>query len=355
MGAFANSMLIAGVRGVGKTVLLNAFEEIAEEEGWQCEMYEMRNDSDLPAALARICRRVLLELSLKEKAKDRAIRALSVLKAFTATIGGVDFSIDVEAATGRADSGSLPDDLRDLFVATGEAARASEKGVLILVDEVQLIPEDQFEALIVALHRVVQKNLPVAFIAAGLPTSRSLSAQAKTYVERMFVTPTLGELSDQDAKEALVAPARARGVAYTDDALTKILEYSGRYPFFLQKYGQEVWRLSDGSPISTHAVDAAKSLVQDDLDESFFTFRISLATPGERDYMAAIAALGDGPQQVSAIAARAGYRDSTAASPTRDALLKKSLVWSPRRGYLDFTAPMFADYLRRKHPLDMTP
>ena len=344
-------MLIAGVRGVGKTVLLNRFEDIAEEHGWIAEIHEVQNAGDLPAALARIFRRVLLQLSLKEKAKDKALKAMRVLKAFTATIEGVEFNIDVEAALGRGDSGHLPDDLRDLFLEVGEAAQATGKGVLLLIDEVQLIPEDQYEALIVALHRVVQKGLPIAFIGAGLPSSRSLSAEAKTYVERMFITPTLGELADADARAAIAAPATARGVAYQDAALDRILEYSGRYPFFLQKYGQQVWRQADSTPIELDVVEASQPVVQDDLDQSFFRFRVSVATPGERDYMAAMASLGDGPQHVSQVATTAGFRDTSAASPTRDALLKKNLVWSPDRGLLDFTAPLFADYMRRAFPV----
>jgi hypothetical protein len=344
-------MLIAGVRGVGKTVLLNRFEEIAQEFGWQSESYEARKASDLPAALARICRKVLLELSTKEKAKDRAKRALGVLKAFTATIEGVKFQIDVDAVLGTADSGSLADDLRDLLLEVGEVAQTNRKGVLILLDEVQVIGEDDYEALIVALHRVSQKQLPVAFIGAGLPTSRALSAEVKTYAERMFVTPTIGELSPEAARAALVEPAKERGIQYDDEALEKILAYSSRYPFFLQKYGREVWLLAEKSPITGDVVDQAKPLVEQDLDDNFFTFRMTLATPGEVDYLAAMADLGDDPQQVSAIATRAGYKTSTAASPVRDSVLKKNLVWAPKRGYLDFTAPLFADYLRRKHPV----
>ena len=349
--AFENSLLIAGVRGVGKTCLLNEFEKIAEEAEWQCEMYEVQNGSDVPAALARIFRKVLLELSTKEKVKDRALQALRVLKGFTASIGGVEFTLDVDAIAGKADSGAFREDLKDLLLEVGEVAAANGKGVLILIDEIQLVEGDHYEALIVALHRVVQKNLPIAFIGAGLPTSRSISAETKTYVERMFITPTLGPLDHDDARAALADPAKARGVRYEPEALDKILEYSDRYPFFLQKYGRQVWRLADASPITGEIVEAAQPIVQADLDQSFFAFRISTATPREVEYMAAMAALGDGPQSVSEIAAKAGYTSSTAASPHRDALLKKNLVWAPERGLLEFTAPLFADCLRRNHPI----
>lgn len=350
--AFENGLLIAGVRGVGKTCLLNEFENIAEGAGWQCEMYEVQNGSDVPAALARMFRKILLELSTKEKVKDRALKGLRVLKGFTATIGGVDFQLDVDAIAGQADSGSFREDLKDLLLEIGDIARANGKGVLILIDEIQIVTEDDFEALIVALHRVVQKNLPIAFIGAGLPTSRSISAEAKTYVERMFITPTLGPLDLDDARAALIEPANARGVEYEEEALEKILDYSSRYPFFLQKYGRQAWRLADSSPITADVVEAAQPIVEADLDQNFFAFRVSTATPKELEYMAAMAALGDGPQPVAEIAEKAGYSASTAVSPIRDALLKKNLIYAPRRGQLDFTAPLFANFLRRNHPVE---
>lgn len=349
-GSFENGLLITGVRGVGKTCLLNEFERIAEQADWQCEIYEVQNGSDVPAALARMFRKVLLELSTKEKVKDRALQALRVLKGFTATIGGVEFQLDVDAIAGKADSGSLREDLKDLLVEVGEVAKENGKGVLVLIDEIQIVTEDDYEALIVALHRVVQKSLPIAFVGAGLPTSRALSAEAKTYVERMFITPTLGPLSEEDARTALVAPAEERGVDYESDALDRILEHSDRYPFFLQKYGRQVWKLADGSPIEAEIVDAAQPIVEADLDQNFFAFRISTATRTEIQYMAAMADLGDGPQHVSDIARKAGFNSANAASPHRDALLKKNLVYAPERGLLDFTAPLFADYLRRNHP-----
>lgn len=348
-------MLITGLRGVGKTVLLTTFEGMALERGWFSALSEIRHDTELRLLMARMSRRVLLAMSRVERAKDRARRALRVLKGFTVRMPeGFELSIDVDALAGVADSGDLEEDLSDLLVAMGQAARDAGTGVIFLFDEIQFLNQASLEALISALHRVAQRELPLALVGGGLPSVPRLAGEAKSYAERLFTFPRIGSLGEAAATDALILPARDEGVEYEGTAVERILELSEGYPYFLQEYGRHVWQLAAESPIGADCVNRAHPNVQADLDEGFFAVRFERATAAERRYMAAMAALGDGAQESGQVAKRLGFVDTAKTSVTRSNLIDKGLIFSPEYGLLDFTVPHFAEFMRRNFPLDAT-
>jgi hypothetical protein len=345
------SIVLTGQRGTGKTVLLERFAEMAAESGWFHDYYEVTSRAQLPAAVARMTRRILLGMSLKERLKERAGLALRVLKAFTLSIGGVGVNIDVDAALGKADSGDLAEDLRDLFVESGEVAAAGGTGVVFFFDELQFVDKSEYEALIVGLHRVAQKQLPLAIVAAGLPLLPQIGAKTKPYAERMFDYRSIGRLSETATRDALDIPARALGVEFADDALARIFELTEGYAYFIQEYGRRVWLVADDSTITRDQVDFAHPVVQQYLDEGFFEVRMSGVSRARRRYLAALADLGDGPQRAAAVTERAGYKTPQQAAPIRDALIKEALIYVPERGAIDFTVPQCAAYMRRAYPL----
>jgi AAA ATPase domain len=345
------SMIRTGQRGIGKTVLLERFADTAAASGWFHDDYEVTSRSQLPAALARMTRRILLGMSLKERLKDRATVALEVLKAFTVSVGGVSLNIDVEAALGKADSGDLAEDLRDLLIEVGDVAAEGGTGVVFFLDEVQFVDKGEYEALIVALHRVAQKQLPVAIVAAGLPLLPQIGGKTKPYAERMFDYRTIGRLPAQAAKEALTLPADEFGVTYSEGALARIYELTEGYAYLLQEYGRRVWLVGDDDTITREQVDFAHPVVQQYLDEGFFDVRMSGVSRAKRRYLAALADLGDGPQRVADVTERAGYKTPQQAAPIRDVLIKEALIYSPERGKIDFTVPQCGAYMRRVHPL----
>lgn len=345
------SMLITGLRGVGKTVLLTTFEAKSEDHGWYPALSEIRHDTQLRPLIGRMARRVLFAMSRTERLKDRTRRALRVLKAFTVkTPEGLEFSIDVDALTGVADTGDLEEDLTDLLVELGQAARDSVTGVVFLLDEIHFLDQRSLEALISALHRVAQRELPLALVGGGLPSIPRLAGEAKSYAERLFRFPRIGPLPEQAAREALILPAREQSVEYEDAAVAGILALTEGYPYFLQEYGRHVWQAAADTPIRAADVDRAHALVQADLEEGFFTVRFERATDAERRFMSAMAALGDGPQQSGQIATQLGYTDTGKTSVTRSNLIDKGLIYSPEYGQVDFTVPHFADFMRRNFP-----
>ena len=347
------SMLITGLRGVGKTVLLTTFEDMALGRGWFPALSEIRHDTELRPLIARMSRRVLLAMSRAERVRDRARRALGVLKAFSVrTPEGFELSIDVDALTGTADSGDLEEDLSELLVELGQAAKDAGSGVIFLLDEIQFLDQRSLEALISALHRIAQRELPLALVGGGLPSIPRLAGEAKSYAERLFTFPRIGSLSEAAATEALILPAREEAVEYEGAAVERILELSEAYPYFLQEYGRHVWQVATQSPIGAEDVERAHPTVQSDLDEGFFTVRFERATAAERRYMAAMAALGDGPQESGQVARRLGFADTAKTSVIRSNLIDKGLIFSPEYGVVDFTVPHFAEFMRRNFPLD---
>jgi len=352
-GRSDQSLVVSGLRGVGKTVLLLEFQRIADRAGWiTSDPIEVRSDTDFRVELADRAFEALTHLDRRVGLGDRARGFAKLLQGFRVGVGSdgsVEFSFD---ATASAATGDLERDLTELFVQLGEVARQHDTGVAFFVDEMQFLRRPELEAVAAAMHRMSQKQLPVAFAGTGLPQLPGLIVEAKSYAERLFSYPRLDRLDVDAARAALELPAQEQGVVFDHDALVQILELSGRYPAFLQAYGREVWSTAPRSPITRADVDAAAPIVQRKLDEQFFHVRFEKATPGERRYMSAMAALGDGPQQTGQVAAKIGYRSASSSSVPRDALIKKGLIYRPEYGAVDFTVPHFAAFMRRRYPLE---
>ena len=263
--------------------------------------------------------------------------------------GSVEFSFDTEAVSGS--TGNLERDLTRLFEELGQTAQEHDTGVVFLIDEMQFLAREELEAVAAAMHRMSQRTLPVALVGAGLPQLPGLMVDAKSYAERLFAYPRLGPLSEDAARQALVAPARARDVAWEDDALALIIGESGCYPAFIQAYGKEAWNQAPGSPIRSADVLAAEAFIHAELDEEFFHVRFEKATDREREYMAAMADLGEGPYRTAEVAKRLDRQPSYTSAP-RDSLIKKGLIYSPDYGQVDFTVPKFSPFMRRRYPLE---
>lgn len=350
-GGTERHVLITGLRGVGKTVLLNEFEVMCQEAGWPAETKEVGRNTLLSTLIGRTARKALLQMSARKRAGGMLRRALGALKAFEVTVGDASFTLDVAALVGTADSGDLVEDLRDLLVAVGEAAHESGLGFALILDEIQNLSRGDYEALIMALHRAKQRRLPVAFVGAGLPLVPSLTAEAKSYAERMFVYPSIGELPEPAARDALVKPAEQQGVSWDSDSVAEVLAYTEGYPYFIQEYGRRAWGVNTGKHITLEDAHAAKLLVEADLDESFFEGRIGRLTGTEKTYVGAMATLGDGPQQSGRVAELL-QRKPTSLSTVRDELMRNAVIYAPQRGMVDFTVPHCAAYVRRRFPLD---
>lgn len=350
-GGGEKHVLLTGLRGVGKTVLLNEFETLCAGAGWPGEAKEVGRETQVSVLVGRVVRRALLEMSTKKRMQDRLKRAMAVLSSFEVTLPeGVTFRLDVSPEVGQADSGDLADDLRDVLVAAGEAAVEADVGFALILDEVHSLGGSDYEALIMALHRVNQKNLPVAFVGAGLPLIPGLTAEAKSYAERMFIYPELGSLDHDAAVQALVEPAEQQGVKWEEAAVEQVLIYTERYPYFLQEFGRHAWQQGAGDSITAQEGAAAQVLVEDYLDDNFFEPRISHLTNSEQAYVSAIADLGDGPQQTAAVAKRLG-RTQGAVSTVRESLIESAVIYSPERGAVDFTVPHCAAFVRRRYPV----
>jgi len=288
-----------------------------------------------------------------ERLKDRATRALRVLKAFSLkTPEGFEIGIDIDALAGTADTGDLEIDLGELLAELGRTAQANGTGVIFLIDEIQFLNRTELEALIAALHHVTQDELPVAVVGGGLPTLPRLAGEAKSYSERLFMFPRLGSLTHEAASQALTIPAERLNVVFEPDAVKLALELSDGYPYFLQEYGKHSWTVGHDSRISRKDVEDAHPRVQSDLDEGFFDVRLQRVTPRERGYISAMASLGDGPQGTSSINELLERTTPGSTSPIRSELIDKGLIYSPARGTVDFTVPHFADFMRRTAPFD---
>jgi AAA ATPase domain len=345
------SQLLTGLRGVGKTVLLNEFEELADARGYFHEHIEVSEDGSLAPALAAALRRVLLEMDAKRRLGEALRRAFGVLKAFALHLpDGTELHIDVEAVLGPADSGNLEADLAGLFVELGRVARDHGTGIMLTIDELHYVDRSTLTALIVGLHRASQLSLPITVAGAGLPNLAALTGDAKTYAERLFVFPVIDSLTADQAEEALRAPARDEGVAWEDGAIALALEVTRCYPYFLQEFGKRAWHVSDGPDlITTDQFERAIPVAVAALDDSFFRVRAAASSPAERLYMSAMARLGPGEVRTTEIANLLG-REPSALSPTRDRLIKRALCYAPSRGHIDFTVPLFGDFMKRWMP-----
>lgn len=352
-GRPAKSVMLIGLRGVGKTVLLDRLRDDAEAAGLRTVRIEAPEGRSLPALLAPDLRRALIGLSHVESAKSLATRAMRALagfvKAMRVTYGDVHVGIDLDPEPGLADYGDLESDLQSLMEAVGEAASAAETALVLFVDELQYVPTEQLGALITSLHRVAQRGLPVTLVGAGLPQLPGMLGKAKSYAERLFEFATIGPLSDEHARLALIAPAEDEGIEYDTSALDRLVEQTTGYPYFLQEWGKHTWDVADGSPIGLADVEQATELVVAALDASFFRVRFDRLTPGEKTYLRAMAELGPGPHRSGDIAAGM-RRPVQSVAPTRANLIAKGMVWSPSHGDTAFTVPMFDGYLKRAMP-----
>lgn len=344
------SVMPIGLRGVGKTVLLNRFADIASRQGMSVAFIEAPETGDFRTLLAVRLRKVLLGLDAGGKAKKAVMRALGVLKTFSLQLpDGSRIAIDVDALAGQADSGVLTEDVTDLLTAVGEAAAEQGTGLLLAIDEVQYLEADELAALITAIHRSTQLNLPMVLVGAGLPQLPGLAGEAKSYAERLFDFPEIGSLASEDAADALTIPAGEGGVEYEPEALDRVVVEAQGYPYFLQEWGYHVWNEAASSPISLDDVRSVRPVVIDQLDRNFFLVRFDRLTPKEREYLRSMAELGPGPHRSGDIAAQLGVRVESVA-PRRSQLISKGMIYSPAHGDTAFTVPLFDEFLKRAMP-----
>jgi hypothetical protein len=347
-GRPAKSAIMLGLRGVGKTVLLNAFEAIAEEQGCQVALLEIDPDKPLAHQLTPTLQHILHRLDRIKKAGAELQRAfgslLSFASIFKATIAEIDFGVAPGTATG-----DLAVDLTDLLVAIAEAAKKRDTAVVLLIDEIQYLQKGDLGALIMALHKISQRQLPLLLFGGGLPQLAKLAGDAKSYAERLFDYPPIGPLDAAGARLALVAPAQREGVKYTDDALDYVIEQTSGYPFFLQVWGAHCWEAAAKSPITLADARKANTSAVAALDEGLFKVRLARLTERQKSYARAIAEFGPEPANSSDVAEALSLTLSQAA-PIRDELIKKGMAYSPDRGLIGFTVPKFDEYMRRAAP-----
>ena len=355
LGRAAKSVLIVGLRGVGKTVLLDRMRADAESNSIHTLWVEAPEDRSLPAILAPQLRIALLRLSLNERAKDSARRALGGLAGFSKALKvkyqDIEVGLDFDPEPGLADNGDLEQDLQALFEAAGLAAREGETALALFVDELQYVEEEELAALITAMHRTSQRRLPVVLVGAGLPQLRGRMGNAKSYAERLFDFPEIGPLTDEEARIAIAKPANDEGVDVDNDALSRIVSETHGYPYFLQEWGKHSWETADESPITIKDVETASEIAISALDESFFRVRFDRLTPLEKRYLRAMAELGPGPHRSGEIATLL-RREVTSLAPTRSNLISKGMVWSPSHGDTAFTVPLFDQFMNRIMPGD---
>ena len=354
-GRPSKSMLLVGLRGVGKTVLLDRIRELAEGLALETIRIEAPENRSLPAMLAPQLRLALLRLSRQAKAADLAIRGLRALAGFARSLkvkfGDIEVGIDYEPEPGLADNGDLDQDLLALLEAAGEAAKAAESALVLFIDELQYVDEDELASLTMALHRCAQRSLPVALFGAGLPQLPGQMGRAKSYAERLFDFPTIDALDHDAAVVAVRIPIEAESTRISDDAVEAIVRVTRGYPYFLQQWGKHTWDVAPRSPIDGSDVDAASPLAVAALDESFFRVRFDRLTPSERRYLRAMAELGPGPHRSGDIA-DVLVRKVTTLAPLRATLIGKGMVWSPNHGDTGFTVPLFDEFMRRVMPGD---
>jgi len=351
-GRSSRDIMLLGLRGVGKTVLLVEFEKMAEEiTSHVSNVIEADNNTPLPQLLVPQLFRILIRLNRIKRAKHQAERAWNMFKSFASafkiTIGGTGIEVKNTHATG-----DLTLDLTDLFVDIGEAAKAGNTAVIILVDEVQCLNGNDLGALIMALHKISQRQLPILFIGAGLPQLPKLAGEIKSYAERLFHYELIGKLDRTAAIDALVEPASAGNVRYTSGALNLIIKQTQGYPYYLQEWGKHAWDIALSSPITAKHVTEASKLAIATLDNGFFASRLRRLTDRQQDYARAMAELTL-PARSSEVAKVLGSKVERTA-PVREEIIKKGMAYSPKRGLIDFTIPLFDEFLRRSLPKPQT-
>jgi len=353
LGLPTKSVLMVGLRGVGKTVLLDRMRDEAEASSFHTMRIEAPEGRSLPALLAPELRVALLKLSQIEPAKDLAVRALKGLAGFAKALkikyGDIEVGLDYQPEPGLADNGDLEHDLQALLEAAGQAAKKAETAILIFIDELQYVEESQLASLITSLHRTAQRKLPVALIGAGLPQLRGRMGKAKSYAERLFDFPQIGPLAAPAASVAIEKPIDEQGVGIEADALKLIVQRTHGYPYFLQEWGKHAWDAAEKSPITSDDVNKATTIAIAALDESFFRVRFDRLTPAEKRYLRAMAELGPGPHRSGDIADELN-RTVTSLGPIRNQLISKGMIWSPNHGDTAFTVPLFDEFMQRIMP-----
>ncbi|MEI8342121.1 MAG: ATP-binding protein [Verrucomicrobiota bacterium] len=347
------SILLTGLRGVGKTVLLNEIERLAIKTGYRTVAVEAHEDKSLAALLVPPLRKLLFELDRVAGAGDKAKRGLAVLKGFMngvkVSLGDIEVGLDIDPEKGTADSGDLESDLPNLFVAVAEAAEERKIPVALLIDELQYFSHKELSALIMAMHKMQQRQLPMVLLGAGLPILPGLAGESKSYAERLFSFPDIGALSEPDAIKALQDPTQDAGVDFEIAALKEIFRLTKGYPYFLQEWGYQSWNRAEASPITLQAVNDASATVVQRLDENFFRVRFDRLTPGERRFLRAMAGLGPGARRSSDIADALGVKINSL-GPTRANLIQKGMIYSPAHGDMAFTVPLFDEFMLRAMP-----
>jgi hypothetical protein len=351
IGRHAKSQMLLGLRGVGKTVLLNRLSEIAEEEKYLTIVIEGTEGRRLADILAPELRVLLFRLSGLEKARVIANRAMTALRSFASVfkVAYGDLEVGVEAEPGEAASGDLEADLPNLFRLVAEAAKAGDTPIAIFIDEVQYLRKEDLSALIGSLHKVAQRGLPLMVFGAGLPQLAGLAGDAKSYAERLFEFPPIGPLGEDASTHALREPIRDAGAEITEEALARIYEQTNGYAYFLQEWGHHSWDLAAETPIRLNDVERASVKATAALDASFFRVRFDRLTPREQEYLRAMAEMGPGPHRSGEIAAKLSI-DVTTAGSLRTGLIRKGMIYGPAHGETAFTVPMFDDYMRRAIP-----
>lgn len=349
------SILLIGLRGTGKTVLLHQIEELAKKKNYHALMIEAHEKKTLPEILLPEMRQVLFSLDTGEMISYKVKKAFKVFKSFfsqiklSAKIGEIDLGVDIEPEKGLADSGNLEADLAQVFIALGEAAQDRNTAIAIIIDELQYLSEEELSSLIMAIHKISQKSLPMVLIGAGLPQLVGKTGRAKSYAERLFDFPEIGPLKKEDAKLALQIPVQKENVEFTEQALNEIIKMTEGYPYFLQEWGYQAWNLAKKSPIDIEVAKEATISAIKRLDQNFFRVRFDRLTPKEKEYLRALAELGNQPQRSGEVAEVLRI-DVQNAAPLRNNLIKKGMIYSPKHGDTAFTVPLFADFMKRIMP-----
>ncbi|MCB9708800.1 MAG: AAA family ATPase [Myxococcales bacterium] len=352
-GKSERSILLTGLRGVGKTVLLNEMKRMAEAQAFHTISIEAHENKTLASLLAPHLRTLLYDIDRIAGAGDKVRRGLVALKGFLNGLkvktDNIEIGLDIDAEKGTADSGDLEIDLPNLFVTVADAAVERKAHVCLLIDEIQYFNKRELSALIMALHKMQQQQLPFVLLGAGLPVLPGLAGESKSYAERLFSFPDIGALSKSDAIKALQDPVTKHDVLFRDDALEEIYRLTQGYPYFLQEWGYQAWNRATASPIGLDLIKETTEIVSARLDENFFRVRFGRLTPGEKRFLRAMAELGSGPQRTSDIAEVMSVK-ITSLGPTRAKLLKKGMVYSPSHGDMAFTVPLFDKFMKRSMP-----
>jgi hypothetical protein len=349
-GRSERSLLLVGLRGVGKTVLLREVRRRALDKAYAVEMIEAQEEQTLAQLLVPALRRLLLDLDGAKRTIAAVKRGLRVLRSFLGTIeaktGEVGVTLGVDPEKGRADSGDLESDLKDMLIALGEAARDTERPIALLIDELQYLPKRDLAALIRSLHAVAQEGLPLILFGAGLPQLFLQVGEAKSYAERLFRFFEIDRLSHAESDEVVRGPVRQEGASVTQGALEEIYKQTKGYPYFLQEWGYRAWNLAPESHIDEYVARQATRLALEELDHQFFRVRFDRVTPGEREYLRALAELGEGAHRSAEVADLVG-KTTNQLGPVRDALIRKGMIFSPAHGDIAFTVPLFDQFMKR--------